>query len=35
METAQTKANAKKFELNWMPIALKTGKVQFITVTVI
>ena len=35
METAQTKANAKKFKLNWMPITLRTSKVQFIKATVI
>ena len=35
METAQTKANAKKFKLNQMPIALKTREVLFTKTTVI
>ena len=35
METAQTKANAKKFKLNWMPIILKTREVWFIKATII
>ena len=34
METAWTKANAKKFKLNQMPITLKTSKVQFIKATI-
>ena len=34
METAQTKADTKKFELNQMPIALKTGEARFIKATV-
>ena len=35
METAWTKANAKKFKLNQIPIALKTREVQFIKATII
>ena len=34
MEMAWTKVNAKKFGLNWMPIALKIGKVLFIKATI-
>ena len=35
MEAAQTKANTKKFNLNQMPIALRTGEVQFIKATIV
>ena len=34
METAQTKANAKKFKLNQIPIVLKTKEVRFKKATV-
>jgi hypothetical protein len=34
METAWTKADAEKFELDWIPIALKTGEVRFTKATV-
>ena len=35
IKTAWTEANAKKFNLNWIPIALKTGEVRFIKATII
>ena len=35
IKAVQTKANVKKFNLNQMPIALKTGEVRFIKVTVV
>ena len=34
MEMAWTKANTKKFGLDWMSIALKTGEVLFMKATV-
>ena len=34
METAWTKANTKKFKLNWIPITLRTNKVQFTKATI-
>ena len=35
METAWTKADNKKFNFNWIPIVLKTSKIQFIKATVV
>jgi hypothetical protein len=34
MEAAWTEADAEKFKLNWMPIALRTGEVRFMKATV-
>jgi hypothetical protein len=34
METAWTKADAEKFKLDWMPIALRAGEVRFTKATV-
>jgi len=34
MEMAWTKANAKKFKLDWMPIILKTREVWFKKATI-
>ena len=30
IKAAQTEANTKKFNLDWIPIALKTKKIRFI-----
>ena len=35
IKAAQTKANTKKFNLNWMPIVLKTGEVWFIKAIIV
>ena len=35
IKAAWTEADIKKFNLNWIPIVLKTGEVRFIKATIV